>query len=214
MLLEEMCARLMAAAKNNGWSASDAPDLVEASFRGGDEPADVSLPNSARGLMLGSYPVIATELRLDTEENVKADLKAAHHQMIIARSHLTNVQVIDAHIFFVAAQPNDGDWEQRMDLVERNETVCRKLVWMPDRQDMDGSFDAFIAHTFLARPWLEVAARQDASLDQNETLVEAVLREKGLSEAAAATWVELAASKIDDPDQLVDQLVAAMEART
>lgn len=211
MLLDELCTRLSAAAKDNGWSVEMRDDLTAPSFRGSGDTADVSLPANARGLQLGLYPVIAAPLRLESAASVEADLKAAHNQMIIARSYLTNAQVIDAHIIFVA-DGSSGGWKQHVDRIQRDETTCRKLVWMPDRQDLDRSFAEFVNRSFLARPWL-VAVARDAPLDQNQELVETVLREHGLSEGAAKAWVELAGSRIDDPEQLVERLVAAMETR-
>lgn len=209
LLLDELCTRLSDAAKDNGWSVKMRDDLISQNFRGSADTTDVILPGTARGLQLGLYPVIAVPLHLGSPASVEADLKAAHNQMIIARSYLTNAQVIDAHIIFVAVGKSD-DWKQYIDRIQRDESTCRKLVWMPDRQNLDKSFVEFVDRTFLARPWLFAVAR-DAPLDQNQELVETVLREKGLSEKAAKAWVELAASRIDDPDQLVERLVAAME---
>jgi hypothetical protein len=210
MLLDELCKRLTAAAEGNGWPAVVRADLVEPRFRGSAEPTDVSLPQVTRGLQLGLYAVIAAPLRLTSAETVEADLKAAHNQMIIARSYMSNAQVIDAHIIFVADEPGKN-WKQHIDRVQRDEAICRKLVWMPALQDLDRSFADFVERSFFARPWL-IAEKRDAPLDQNQQLVETVLREQGLSGRAAKAWVELAASKIDDPDQLVERLVATMKA--
>ncbi|MBY3211770.1 ABC-three component system middle component 1 [Rhizobium laguerreae] len=212
MLLDELCTRLAAAAKDNGWPVERRDDLTAPSFRGSGDTTNVSLPANARGLQLGLYAVIAVPLRLESAASVEDDLKAAHNQMIIARSYLSNAQVIDAHIIFVAEGKSD-DWKQHVDRIQRDEATCRKLVWMPDRQDFDRSFAEFVDCSFLARPWL-VAIARDAPLDQNQELVETVLREQGLSEGAAKAWVELAASRIDDPEQLVERLVEAMEMPT
>lgn len=213
-LLDELTTRLLGSAKTNGWPAREAPELVSHQFRGREGEADVALPKHARGLKLGFYPVIAAELRLAPEEALEADLKAAHNQMIIARSFLLSSEVVDAHIFFVTPEPSEEtDWKQRIDHIERDQTVSRKLVWMPAAGALDASFDAFVQRTFLARPWIDAAQRSDAPLDQNEQLVETVLQEKGLSAKAAAAWVRLAKEQPDDPEQLIEQLVSELELR-
>ena len=213
-LLHELSTRLLEAAKTNGWPAREAPDLVSRQFRGREGEADVSLPKNARGLKLGFYPVIAAQLRLAPEEALEADLKAAHNQMIIARSFLLSGEVVDAHIFFVTPEPSeDTDWKQRIDHIERDQTVCRKLVWMPAAGALDASFKAFVQRTFLARPWIDAEQRSDAPLDQNEQLVETVLQEKGLSAEAATAWVRLVKNQPEDPEQLVELLVAQLELR-
>jgi hypothetical protein len=212
MLLDEFCVLLRAAASKNGWREREEPLLVARRFRGGKDEPDARLAQGARGLLLGRYPVIVCELRLASLVESEDDLKAAHNQMVIARSYLSNSEVVDAHIFFAARLPSmDTDWRQRIDLIERNETVCRKLVWMPDSPDLSASFGFFIRRSFLAQPWQDVSQLDDVPLDQNENLVERALEAEGLSPAAAATWVKLANDRAASPDDLVEKLVAAME---
>jgi hypothetical protein len=212
MLLDDMCDRLLKAASKKKWDSREEPAIVSRSFRGDPNDLAEKLPLHARGLRLGHYPVLACELELTSRETLNKTLRAAHNQMIVARSHLSGSEVIDAHIFFVAGEPSaSADWEQEIDLIERNETVCRKLVWMPDRSDLAGSFEELIGRSFLAQPWDDVAARHDAPLDQNEEIVEQVLQEKGLSPAAASKWVAIAKTENQDPDAIVDLLVSIME---
>ena len=137
-LLDELCTRLLETAAAHRWEASEAPDLVARQFRGREGDADVALPADARGLRLGLYPIIATELRLAPQEALEADLKAAHNQMVIARSYLRSGEVVDAHIFFVTPEPaEDKDWKQQVDHIERDQTVSRKFVWMPAAGALD-----------------------------------------------------------------------------
>lgn len=209
-MLDDMCDRLMKAARDAGLTATARSELASRRFRGSDEDSETPSPVDARGLMLGNYPVLAIALPCSSASEVDAAVKAAHSQMIIARSYLTSGEVIDAHIFFVALTPRCADWVQLVDAAERNETVCRKLVWVPDDRRLDASFNDLAERTFLTRPWRNVEERDDAPLDQNEWLVESVLREKGLGKAGARKWVELAAAGGDDAEALVDQLVEAM----
>ncbi len=215
MLLDDLCSRLIAAAGEMEWEARVEPTLTNKSFRGRETEADVRFLENMRGLMLGRYPVLAAEISIAPQENSIADLRAAHNQMLIARSYLRKEQIIDAHILFVAEEPpSDTDWRRQVDKIERDESVCRKLVWMPDRSGISSSFDAFRDRTFLARPWTTAQPRSDAPLDQNEELVQKVLEMKGLSRDEAETWVRLAASGLDDSEALVQQLIAAMEPST
>lgn len=211
-MLEDLCNRLVNATEAIGWIAAERSELVSPRFRGNSDDSEALRPTDARGFMLGLYPVLAVPLPLASAELVNASLRAAHNQMIIARSYLSSAQVIDAHIFFVAVEPFGDLWVQHIDAVERDETVCRKLVWMPDMQNSDVSFAAFVERSFLSRPWAEALELMDAPLDQNEQLVEAVLLEKGLGPAAARAWVGLAGSSEDDAEALVEQLVDAMDA--
>jgi hypothetical protein len=216
-MIDELCTRLMKAARAIGWAAADEPSYVSKRFRGRDEDVEVLLPPSARGLRLGRYPVLVSTIALDSSEAVVQQLQTVHNQMVLARSFMRAHEVIDAHIFLVASPPTKtADWVQLIDLVERNESVCRKIVWLPHSLDMDQSYQNFVDRTFLAQPWNATNVQDNAPLDQNEKLVQRVLEQQGLSAAAAAEWVSLADRNLDleqplDSDEFVDQVVAAME---
>jgi len=213
-LIDDMCMRLLTAARAINWEIRETPELIAHTFRGGGVETDVPLPMYARGLMIGRFPVIACSLRLTSRDDVETDLKAAHNQMMIARSYLSDMQVIDTHIFFVAETPvSDFDWKQQVDLIQRNEIVCRKLVWIWHSGDVDASFESFIDRSFLAQPWQNASQLIGAPLDQNERLVESVLESRGLSAEAASAWVELTKTAPDDERDLVERLVAAMEEK-
>lgn len=213
-LIGDMYMRLLTAAGSIKWEIRENPELVAHTFRGGDAETDVPLPLHARGLIIGRYPVIACALRLTSRDDVEKDLRAAHNQMMIARSYLSDMQVIDAHIFFVAETPvSDFDWKQQVDSIQRNEIVCRKLVWIRDSGDVEASFESFIGRSFLAQPWQNVSELIGAPLDHNERLVERVLESLGLSAEAASAWVELTRTPQDDERDFVERLVAAMEEK-
>jgi hypothetical protein len=212
MLIDDLCARLIASAKAVGWTTSEEPNFVSQRFRGRDEEAQVQLPIGARGLRLGRYPVVVGAIDVKDSDGMLSQLRSAHNQMVLARSFMRADEIIDAHIFFVTEVPSpDADWAQLVDLVERDESVCRKIVWVPHITDLNASYDAFLDRTFLAQPWISTDEQNSAPLDQNERLVENILQKNGLSAAAAAKWVQLADLGLDDHDELIDQLVAAME---
>lgn len=99
-----------------------------------------------------------------------------------------------------------------LDLAERDETVCRKLVWTPNPDDLDQSYALFAARTFLAKPWKNASSIQSAPLDRNHGLVLRTLEKHGLSQEAAAQWIGLASTVYDDPDNLVAALTTEREA--
>src|SRR4051812_37646410 len=128
MMLDEMCRRLLNAARSMGWESRIEPTLTARAFRGRTEQAEVRLPELAYGLMLGRYPVLTAYIHLAREDVLMEELRAVHNQMIIARSFMRTHQIIDAHILFVATEPQpQADWRKQIDMIERNESVCRKL---------------------------------------------------------------------------------------
>lgn len=57
-------------------------------------------------------------------------------------------------IMFCVAPPgsiDQSEWEVFAAKVERDDMVCRKMVWLPS-EDIDDA-NAFLDRTFLARPW-------------------------------------------------------------
>src|SRR5258708_17815986 len=130
MYVDEFAERLMGATQAAGWTAVWQPKFVSARFRGRDADSDVLLPDGARGLRLGPYPVIVGALLLGKPETLQEQVRALHNQMLIARSYMRPGEIVDAHIFLVCELPEtEGDWIRSVDLVERNEDICRKLVW-------------------------------------------------------------------------------------
>lgn len=204
--------KLIASAKQLGWSATVVPDFVSPRFRGRQDAAAALLPEKAIGLRLGAYPVLVAPIVLKDSTEIQVSLKALHSQMVIARSYMRAEEVINAHIMLcVTTTGSQADWRGIIDLAERDETVCRKVIWMPDSDDPNASFDLFLARTFLAQPWRSLEAVLNAPLDHNQGLAERILVKHGLSDIAAERWVQLAETYRDDPDGMIPQLVAARE---
>ena len=212
MTPENLRDRLKATAEGLSWKVSDEPAFVSNRFRARQEDSTAELPEKALGLRLGHYPVIVAPVTLDDVSSMKDALRRMHSQMVIARSHMPPEQVINAHLILCATMtaPNK-DWRRVVDLAERDEAVCRKFVWVPEKNRLNASYQDFVAGTFLAQPWRQTETVLDAPLDQNDSLVQRILREEGLSAAAAEQWVRLAEQYSDDPDNLVPQLVTAMD---
>lgn len=201
--------KLMQSAKSLGWPSTLQPDFESPKFRGRHDASATLLPEATIGLRLGAYPVLVAPIALTSSEQMQASLRALHNQMVIARSYMRAEEVINAHIMLCVTATNvEADWRGIVDLAERDETVCRKVVWMPDTEALDASYDLFLARTFFAQPWRSLQSVLNAPLDHNQGLAERILVRRGLSEPAAKRWIALAETYKNDPDELIMQLVA------
>lgn len=206
--------KLIASAQAIGWATAEENLFVSRQFRGRTEASSAVFPEHVIGLRLGHYPLLVAPVNLADAERMQLDLRAVHNQMIIARSYMRAEEVINAHIFLCAAVTAPGsDWRRMVDLAERDETVCRKVVWTPAEEDVEASYQQFLARTFLAIPWANTETVTDAPLDHNQGLAQRILTENGLEPGAAEQWVRLVSNFKDDADGLVHQFVEAMETR-
>jgi hypothetical protein len=210
--------RLLASALALDWKAVEFPDFAVPKFRGRSDNSAETLPN-VFGLRLGDYPIIVAPVELRSIGEMQQSLKKLHAQMVIARSYMRSDEILNAHIMLCAVNlPANrhnadalGDWRGVVDLAQRDETVCRKIIWIPDADDLDRSYTEFLARTFLAMPWRLAGRVMDADLDRNEGLAERMLVSHGLSVAAARKWVQLAERTDLDADMLIPLLVTAQE---
>lgn len=209
---EILSEKLVASAKSHAWPVEIEPDFTSPRFRGREDSSAAALPFTAIGLRLGAYPVLVAPIALDSSEKMQVSLRVLHNQMVIARSYMSADEVINAHIMLcVTATNSQADWRGLIDLAERDDTVCRKVVWMPDVVAIDASYDAFLARTFLAQPWRSLEAVLNAPLDHNQGIVERILVKHGLSAPTAKRWILLAENYKNDPEGLIPELVAARE---
>jgi hypothetical protein len=213
MTVEMFCKRLCESAAALGWEASTVDDFTAQRFRGRAEVTEKSLPKDAIGLRLGDYPVLVASIELGNLADLQASLRSLHTQMVIARSYMAAEEVINSHIILIALAPDPlQDWRRALDLAERDETVCRKLIWIPNPDDLDRSYASFTARTFLATPWKSAPSVLGVPLDRNQGVVLRMLEKHGLSQEEAARWISLANQIRDDPDNLVVALTTAREA--
>jgi hypothetical protein len=201
--------RLVASAEALGWTVTAMPEFTQLRFRGRADDSSAPLPREAHGLRLGAYPVIVAPVALGAVDAMRAYLRPLHNQMVIARSYMRPEEVINAHLLLCAIDPvRDKDWRNAVDFAERDETVCRKIVWIPDAAALDASYDDFLARTFMASPWRRANERLNAPLDNNQGLAQRVLTSHGLSGAEAARWVETVNTLKGDPEAMVAALAA------
>lgn len=193
------------------------PGLAADGFRG-REPSDVSLPSEKLGVWYGTYPVIIASLVPTTVLSFEQQTKAMHAQVLIARSYVPAQHIVDMHLFLLFdADAADDDQVAAIDSLERDEAICRKLIFVP-RDPIGPAFDAFADRTFLARPWVQQQPPSKAfQLDQPAALVREILEKQGLSLTAAEKWVSIVDSYRDgepsSPQDFVNALVAAMDAK-
>jgi hypothetical protein len=210
MTTETLKALLMEATERIGWKAVEVREFTFPTFRTRPVQPDIKPIDGLFGLRLGDYPAIVGPIQLDSVDGVTTALKKLHAQMVVARSYMSEREVINSHLFLCATSPTPtGDWRRLVDLVERDETVCRKVIWIPKQSALQDSFDAFLARTFLAMPWVRVETVSDAPLDKTYGLAERALQRHGLSQGAAHRWVALAGQLKGDADSLVTELVEA-----
>lgn len=211
MTAEELRDRLVKSAETLDWSTAVVPAFTERRFRGRTDDSAVALPANCFGLRLGAYPVIVAPVALGDVSEMQASLRKLHSQMVIARSYMRAEEVINAHLILCAANPSTAvDWRSVVDLAERDETVCRKLIWIPDKAALDDSYSEFVSRTFLAAPWRD-AEERSAPLDNNQGLAQRLLVKHGLSAAVADQWIAIVQSMKQDPDAMVVELVKDWE---
>lgn len=207
MTAEELRNRLFGTAHQLGWRYEEVAAFVSPQFRGRPDASTAPLPPQAFGIRLGSYPAIVAPVVLGTKAEIQDALKRLHSQMVIARSYMTRAEVINAHIFICAVDPSPtADWRNVIDLAERDETVCRKVIWLPDLKALDASYENFRNRTFLAAPWETVVERRDAALDQVQGLAATLLVDSGLDAKTAADWIDI----VNQPDQDTETMVARL----
>jgi len=195
-----------------GVEVKPCPEMTSQNFKGRGDVNSVALPRHIRGVRFGKYPVILGELKLEKDEKIEEQIKGYHNQAIVARSFLSNEEIVDIHVFLICIEPKQQSlkWLSFIDKIERDEAYCRKLVWAKE-QGNEKSFDNFVDRTFLARPWLGLVDEgANAQLDYNARLVQQVLEGQGLTAEAAAKWIKILNEPDDDHQKTVDELVEAM----
>ncbi|WP_448207187.1 hypothetical protein [Azospirillum sp. sgz302134] len=142
---------------------------VEATV-GGGEAADPSvvaereLPEHSLALAIVYHRVLIGSLGADPELGaVEGVLRRHLNQAAIDWSWLGRAG--DDLLLIRVGPPGsdtDDDWKHAREVVERNERVCRVLVWLPPAPELGGlwqkSLDSVMDRTFLVQP---LAARRE-----------------------------------------------------
>lgn len=160
--------------KELGWAILDHPVQAADSeaFRYGgtlDSEVDYQIP---KALMINRHAVLFGALghKLEDTSGYWSFLqrRAAH-----IRASLPPGRNEDVSLFLVGAAGSDvsADWRALAMEIERNDLVCRKLVWLPplDSNMIDNSLESFIGRTFLSKPWKVAATTKQPQLDASAT---------------------------------------------
>lgn len=148
---------------------------------------DNTIPISV--LFVGPYAIIIGSFTLNTKQSpanetarqfIHDQWKRYQSRSAIARSWLSPERS-DELILLLTGPPgseSDLEWKAIAAQIERNDLVCRKLVWLPpaDSEDWNDSVKSFLSRTFLARPWAGATAivqrPLDALADVSQTLMD------------------------------------------
>ncbi|WP_146597744.1 ABC-three component system middle component 1 [Novipirellula aureliae] len=87
----------------------------------------------------------------------------------IARTWLLSDFSDDLNLFLVgpSGSKDEREWQNFSQIIERNDLVCRKIVWLPGKNDHNWSkeLEEFLERTFLAEPWKASGATSGINLD-------------------------------------------------
>lgn len=123
-------------------------------------------------IVAGMHPIIVADLgpNLDTARSVWA---ASQRQAAMVRTTVAADKGEDLILVLVGppGSRDDGDWKALAMEIERNDLVCRKLVWLPGKKHpcAPESLREFTRRTFIAKPWLEIDSTQPEGLDRLAT---------------------------------------------
>jgi hypothetical protein len=161
-----------------------------------------------RAFVAGLYIIILADLGSDLTK-APADWAAAQRQAAVARTTVAADSGEDLVLILVGPPGSRelADWRALTMEIERNDLVCRKLVWLPPKMPADNpaTLKEFVRRTFLSRPWLATDSIPQIALD--------TLSEKN---AALSGWEEILdrqpLNRADvDYDDLVGKLINAHE---
>lgn len=168
------------------------------------------LPTLVYGVQLGRYAALLGLLpEVAREEEIVETLRRFRNQCVVARSYLGPNAALDLQLIFVGPRGSEisDPWNSIALMVERDERVARKLVWLrpSDASQDTASFSDFAKRTFLARPWGQEGVFSMAPLDN----IGRVAVGSEIPRTTAGEWDRLAIEIQSDPAALVEGLVAA-----
>jgi hypothetical protein len=175
--IEALKQRLCREAEKLQWPVKEAPSellhtqisLSSKSQKMGSQTDRPEIEMTA--MYVGDYAVLIGPLEnrqpnFATSESDRSVLDAYYRRAAIARTCLPNDRCEDLILFLVgpSGSDTDPDWKADAAQIERNDAVCRKIVWLPPSQETtwDASLDRFQRRTFLARPWADSGTLQTA----------------------------------------------------
>jgi hypothetical protein len=197
--------------KNQSMWAADVASRMEANSHNSIGSAD--LPEAFVALQVDYHSILVGSLGTDPEPEMVADhLRRYHNQAAITWSWLGR-QGEDLLLFLVGPPGSDYDesWKRAGREIERNERICRKLVWLPPAtgNDHTSSLRMFLDRTFLARPWLQHPRTSQGELDRLAHLFSDIT-DGSFTEIEAKRWIDILSHDDDGRTDLAQRLVNAL----
>lgn len=119
--------------------------------------------------VVGMHPIVVASLGASLE-SARPLWASAQRQAALARTTVAADKGEDMILIFVGppGSRDDGEWRSLAMEIERNDLVCRKLVWLPAKAKplAPEALAAFVSRTLIAKPWLSTAPAQPQELDQ------------------------------------------------
>lgn len=219
--LDDLEARLKAAAQARGFAVSTPQEMTRTQFRGGDGGPTTALPASdlpseVRAMQFDRYTFLIAALPdLPSLPAVQDSVRRFRNQCVIARSFLSANEALDLQGVLLAPRgsANSDEWKAIGLMVERDDRVARKFVWLrpEDPVEDDAGFDELLKRSALARPWEMTGQFSTATLDDTARFIAEL--EPGVPLDIIQDWVQLALNGQDNPIRLVDDLIKAAQAR-
>jgi hypothetical protein len=215
---ETLLQVLVARAQSLGYEVKrDPPELRQKMSRAQEVALEVGVPTRTPPkqagpeddgcLVIDCYSILIAQLgdSMIGPEG-QAGINAQQRRAGIALTWIHPTMRSDLNLFIVgpAGSSESPDWADFAGQVERNEQVCRKLVWLPSRDCAlwESGAKRFCDRTFLARPWLqELLIASEPQLDPLGRLAEGDRR--------MARWIYLVDQLGAQDGELIDALVAA-----
>jgi hypothetical protein len=160
------------------------------------------LPRLVGAARLDDMPVLIGELDGLPERAAVNDLSRRYrNQAIIARSWL-GPEAPNLQLFLIGPPGalNDVRWRQLAAVVEADDRVCRKLVWLFQDEPTIELAGGFLERTFLARPW-PAGGQEIVELDRMSDI------------ALPAGWEAAVDDQELDTDHLVHRLIGLERER-
>lgn len=111
----------------------------------------------------------------------------------------TQANANDIYLFFIGSDDSfaDKQWLSIASEIERDERLCRKLVWLPSSQN---TAEQFLRRTFLAHPWVEGETKNVDALSVLEEELE-----------ISNSWLDLLQDSNLERYDLLLKLIASMD---
>jgi hypothetical protein len=137
--------------------------------------ADKDLPRVVSAARFNRIPVLlgALDATASTRRGMHDTLRRYRNQAAITRSWLGD-EAPNLQLFLIGSvgSASDSNWRQLAAEAEADDRICRKLVWLPQREPTVEDAELFLGRTFLAKPWVNASTpgAQSPRLDSLGTI--------------------------------------------